>query len=633
MKFQYVHGELHHAPRRSDLRTLARISITVCLFSGLISAAPTQTAPADEVIVRFEPGTIADPGPAQRGRAWALEDFDARFSPLLDKLRAAGVQELRPLGLSWRNGNGMAMDIHGRFVDVVDFSTVYVAKMKPGRAPGMIARGLATLPAVEAADVPGQAEFFSPYLGTQWWMENTGATTVSCGSEVLDGQADVDMNVPEAWSVQSASDALVGILDTGVYTNGSALPQNADLRFVYNSQLSRDFTGAGMDDYAGHGTRIAGIVAGDSGHGSDFEGIVGRTSGSGWNPLVALRIGITSPNAVHVIEAIDYLLDPSKPAFGKVTVISNSWGSHSPSSALSDAFANAYAQDIAIFAASGNGAGPPTYPYPAAFLDYTASVAHVLADGSRLSYYSGPYIDVAAPGGSHITTTGETSLDNCFGGTSSSCPMAAGVASLMRGLESTLTNDDIYALLELTAKDWGDYGYDEYFGHGLIRADKALQAIDEADGGGLSARVKVLNVPTRSSPTYLGETTMVFRNISFPLNLRHQTGRVYEVEAHFNLPGRSAKSITHVWTRNRDCQTVRGPEDLYHLDELEYNYPYFDGERLGNWAEVEHVAGSTYAVRGFTYEVLEGGVSQGWYPFNPYIAPGPHFRVAYLEKP
>ncbi len=54
-------------------------------------------------------------------------------------------------------------------------------------------------------------------------------------------------------------------------------------------------------------------------------------------------------------------------------------------------------------------------------------------------------------------------------------PVVAGVASLLKSKYPNLKPHEIEAILEMTAKDLGEKGYDLTYGHGLVDPVKALQ--------------------------------------------------------------------------------------------------------------------------------------------------------------
>jgi serine protease len=105
----------------------------------------------------------------------------------------------------------------------------------------------------------------------------------------------------------------------------------------------------------------------------------------------------------------------------------------------------------------------------------------------------GRSVDVVAPTGT--VTTDITGRDGGadgdvtfqFGGTSSACPLVAGIAGLMLSAAPELTADDVTALLERTAEPSpfarpDADGHDLEYGFGLVRADLALAAVIGDDG-------------------------------------------------------------------------------------------------------------------------------------------------------
>jgi hypothetical protein len=66
---------------------------------------------------------------------------------------------------------------------------------------------------------------------------------------------------------------------------------------------------------------------------------------------------------------------------------------------------------------------------------------------------------------------------SAYGGTSSVCPIAAGVAALILSVEPALTSAEVQHFLERSAKDLGDPGRDDYYGWGRVDARAALDMV------------------------------------------------------------------------------------------------------------------------------------------------------------
>ena len=69
---------------------------------------------------------------------------------------------------------------------------------------------------------------------------------------------------------------------------------------------------------------------------------------------------------------------------------------------------------------------------------------------------------------------------NRFGGTSAACPQISGVAALMLSVNPNLTETQVRTILQQTATDMGNTGFDNTFGYGRVDAEAAiLEVIDQ----------------------------------------------------------------------------------------------------------------------------------------------------------
>ncbi len=71
-----------------------------------------------------------------------------------------------------------------------------------------------------------------------------------------------------------------------------------------------------------------------------------------------------------------------------------------------------------------------------------------------------------------------------WNGTSMATPHVSAVAALVWSAFPSLTNQDIRAALDATAKDLGDPGRDPAYGYGLVQAYDAIQYLSGSNGGG-----------------------------------------------------------------------------------------------------------------------------------------------------
>jgi subtilisin family serine protease len=222
-----------------------------------------------------------------------------------------------------------------------------------------------------------------------------------------------------------------------------------------------------------HGTHVTGTVAATINNGIGVAGMVNDTVyfakvGDGQGGLVDNAI----VNAVYDIADI-----------ARVTALNMSLGADAPSAAMEQACNYAWnAGKLPIVASGNNSQG--FIGFPAAYASCMA-VGSIGADGNNLylTAYSqyGPEQEITAPGGDIEAGFGiiSTLPGNDYGmqqGTSMAAPHVTGLAGLMKNLNPNLTNADIRNLINTTAFDYGDAGWDQYFGFGMINAVGAVEA-------------------------------------------------------------------------------------------------------------------------------------------------------------
>jgi subtilisin family serine protease len=283
------------------------------------------------------------------------------------------------------------------------------------------------------------------------------------------------INAPAAWVRSLGNGQTVAVLDSGI---DSGHPE-FDGQLVDGYDFVED--DSSYEDDNGHGTHVAGIVAAKSNNGLGIAGVA-------WNakirPVKVLNASGVGSHA-DVAEAIRWSADQGD------RIINLSLGSTANSTTLRDAIDYAYNKGVLIVAAAGNQAqaGNPTI-YPAAY-DHVLAVGSVTANQQRADYSSyGPYVDLAAPGGSgsgtglgaRIWSTYPRNISNGnsvtgykdVAGTSQAAPHVSGVAALVLALNPGLGPDQVAAILQESATDLGAPGRDEHFGAGLLNAAGAV---------------------------------------------------------------------------------------------------------------------------------------------------------------
>ncbi len=281
-----------------------------------------------------------------------------------------------------------------------------------------------------------------PLFGQQYALNNTGQTA---------GQADADIDGPEAWDIYTGSSSVVvAVIDTGMDYNHPDLAAN-----IWTN--SGEVAGNGIDDdnngYVDdiHGYDFANNDSNpidDHGHGTHVSGTIGAVADNGigvagiaWNvKIMAVKFldaqGSGSLDAA--ISALNYAVSNG------ATISNNSWGGGGYYAALNDAIAAAGTQGHIFVAAAGNdGNNNDANPgYPASYdLDNIISVA-ATDDTDQLAYFSNfgaSSVDLGAPGVDILSTVptsgdlGDPSGYRTLSGTSMATPHVTGVVALVRG--------------------------------------------------------------------------------------------------------------------------------------------------------------------------------------------------------
>ena len=319
-----------------------------------------------------------------------------------------------------------------------------------------------------------------PLYGYQWHMDNSDYGGIQ---------------MEAAWDIQTGNvDVVVAVIDTGVayenYRKGRnkyyVAPDLANTTFVEGYDYVEN--DAHPNDDNSHGTHVAGTIAQSTNNGVGVAGVASNTSIMPVKVLDKDGYGNNGDVADGIYWATDNGAD----------VINLSLGGPDPSSTLEDAVAYAYNNGVTVIASSGNDGedGANTVGYPAAYDDYVIAVGATQYDESRAPYSSyGSSLDLVAPGGNVYVDQngdgyGDGVLQNTFNpdsknrqdfnywffhGTSMAAPHVSGVAALLIAEGVATTPDQVRLVLESTAEDKGESGWDEQYGCGIVDAYAALQ--------------------------------------------------------------------------------------------------------------------------------------------------------------
>lgn len=337
------------------------------------------------------------------------------------------------------------------------------------------------------------------------------ARAPGCGPTVSDPLAEAPWPLqrlrPEnAWPLSVGSGVTVAVVDSGVSTEHPTLAGKV--------QAGRDFLGgalsgspAGTCDENGHGTLIAGIIAGreNTSAGYRFHGVAPAATIVPVRVLRDQRRSTEADLSDTIAEAVRWSVDQ-----GGADVINLSLTTP-PTPGLEQAIAYAIGRRVVVVAAAGNegGGSGGGAVYPAAYPGVIGVAGVDEKDQHVSSSTPGEFVDVAAPGDNIAgpSPAGGGYLFTQEGGTSFAAAYVSGVAALIRGYAPDLTPDEVSRRITETA-DHPPQLWTREVGHGVVspaRAVGALRpgAVAAADGGRVPDPVREVD-PLASSKVVAG---------------------------------------------------------------------------------------------------------------------------------
>lgn len=404
------------------------------------------------------------------------KDKDKLFESLSDKISAAKEEEDLPVIVVFKDKfddtkKKKVKDLVGDYEAKHEFKNIPATAMKLNKKQ---------ISQLSELDIIDHIEYDEPVKAfndtANYWF----------GTEKARTDFGVDGNTDGSLSSYSKDDVVVAVIDTGIDDDHVDLDGGKVIGW-------KDYVNGKTSAYDdnGHGTHVAGIVAGEGDGNSAYEGVAKGAALVGVKVLDGNGDGYTS----DVTAAIDWCVS-NKDTYG-IEVINMSLGSSGSSDgtdSTSLAVNEAVANGITVVVAAGN-EGPSSYTIgsPGAAEDAitVANMIDVGEEGFGLAYLSsrGPTADnrikpdIGAPG-TNITApqTNSTNGYVTYSGTSMATPFTAGTIALMLEADPSLTPSQIKNILISTAEDWGTNGQDTEYGYGRLDGYAAVESAGGFNG-------------------------------------------------------------------------------------------------------------------------------------------------------
>lgn len=308
-----------------------------------------------------------------------------------------------------------------------------------------------------------------------------GRPAAACGPRVTDPLAGPPWGLARlrpdlAWPLSTGSGVTVAVIDSGVSPDHPTLTGKV--------RPGKDFVqpdGDGDCDENGHGTLIAGIVAGreDTSAGFRFHGVAPDATIVPVRVLRDQRRSSEDELSGRIAEAIRWAVDE-----GDADVVNLSLTTP-PSPELEAAVEYALDQRVVLTAAAGNHSesGPDQRGYPAAYPGVIAVAGVDDKDAHVGSSVEGDYVDVAAPG---VDVAGPAAAGGGYlftaeGGTSFATAYVTGVAALIRAYDPALSPAQVARRITETADHSAEL-WNPQVGHGVVNPARAVGSLRPVAG-------------------------------------------------------------------------------------------------------------------------------------------------------
>ncbi|GGU65009.1 type VII secretion-associated serine protease [Streptomyces lavendofoliae] len=297
-----------------------------------------------------------------------------------------------------------------------------------------------------------------------WAVIMSGTATAATITDPQSRQWYLDaMKADEIWKSATGEGIKVAVIDSGVDPTTPSLQGQ-----VLGGRDLTGVKGEATDDFDGHGTSMAELIAG-TGKGGGLKGLAPGAK------IIPLRVSDTELQNKEKVNAFDMQEAIRAAADSDAKIISVSMGSEFYSSEERDAVEYAQGKGKLLFAGVGNSAKKGNKPqYPASYPEAVA-VAGSSTDGEVSDYSQhGDFVDIAAPA-DDIPGWCDEKLDaycDGNGGTSAATAIASASAALIWSKHPEWTGNQVLRVMFESAgrgKDWKPGTVSNFLGHGIVR--------------------------------------------------------------------------------------------------------------------------------------------------------------------
>ncbi|WP_247701989.1 S8 family serine peptidase [Streptomyces sp. F63] len=311
---------------------------------------------------------------------------------------------------------------------------------------------------------PLQRIFSAAVLGGLLGAGAIGAAPAASAIDVQSKQWYLDaMHAEEIWETSTGEGVKVAVIDSGVNPSTPSLKGQ-----VLKGMDATGVKGDETDDYDGHGTTMAELIAG-TGKGGGLQGLAPGAK------IIPFRVTDTDLQNRESVNAFDQQEAIRAAADSDAQIINMSMGSEYYNARIHDAVEYAQRKGKLFFASVGNtGHKENKKEYPASYPE-VVGVAASGPDG-RVTDYSqhGDFVDLAAPGKDIPLWCDQTFQKYCDGdgGTSAATALASASAALIWSAHPEWTANQVLRVMLESAgrgKDGDKKTLSEYYGYGVIR--------------------------------------------------------------------------------------------------------------------------------------------------------------------